>query len=449
MKRPWAVLAIALTLYSGCRPSPEPPQTMNTPLAAVGRVSSREFRDEYRGFGTVAQRSSTDVVSEVSGRVVEIFVEEGQVVFAGTPLSQIDDFSLQVSRIQTEAQFDSARTELQLAEQRVIEGRRNVEGALIAIAKQEAELVRLGRRVETLENDLTDTERLAEVGGTPADKVESAREQLESARSQFTQGEFDLELQRIGYRDSDLSAVGLSPGTTEDERREALIELNTASLAAAREVAAAKVRGAQAELERIDSLLRRARVTSPVAGTVAVRHLEIGEQADERSPIVTIFDTSQVYIMIEVPERAIGRVAVGQRTNVRLRLGGLERSGPITLITPFVSAQTRTTMVRALLDNDDGAFIPGMFVEVVIDHGSSRELPALPRGAVLQEPTQSSVQVVRGERVFRQVVRLGDPADGVFPVVEGVREGDIVLRDFDPALPDGAGVRLQAGALYD
>ena len=86
---------------------------------------------------------------------------------------------------------------------------------------------------------------------------------------------------------------------------------------------------------------------------------------------------------------------------------------------------------------------------MVIDHGSSRELPALPRGAVLQEPTQSSVQVVRGERVFRQVVRLGDPADGVFPVVEGVREGDIVLRDFDPALPDGAGVRLQAGALYD
>ena len=449
MRMPWAPLLIALTLYSGCRRPPQPPQTINTPLVAAGRIASREFRDEYRGFGTVAQRSATDIVSEVSGRVVDLFVEEGQVVFVGTPLSQIDDFSLQVSRIQTEAKLDSAQTEFQLAEQRVIEGRRNVEGALIAIAKKEAELVRLLRRVKTLEKDLSDTERLAEVGGASEDKVESAREQLESARNQLTQGEFDLELQRIGYRDSDLAAVGLSPGTTEDDRREALIELNTASLAAAREVAAAQVRSAEAELKRIDSLLQRARVTSPVAGTVAVRHLEIGEQANERSPIVTIFDTSQVYIMIEVPERAIGRVAIGQQASARLRLGGLERSGPITLITPFVSAETRTTKVRALLENDDDAFIPGMFVEVVIDHGSSRKLPALPRDAVLQEPTQSSVQIVRTERVFRQVVQLGDPVEGVFPVLQGVKKGDIVLRDFDPSLPDGAAVRIQAEPLYD
>lgn len=449
MKRLIPVLAVVFASCSAQQQLPEAAQTIATPLVAVGQVSSREFRDEYRGFGTVAQRSATDVVSEVSGRVVDLFVEEGQVVFAGTPLAQIDDFSLQVSRIQTEAELDSAQTEFQLAQQRVVEGRRNVEGALIAIAKQEAEVARLAQRVTTLEQDLADTQRLAEVGGAPADQVESAREQLDSAHNQLTQGEFDLDLQRIGYRDSDLLAVGLSPGTTDEQRREALIQLNTASLVASREVAAARVRSAQAELERIDALLERARVTSPVAGTVAVRHLEIGEQADERSPIVTVFDTQQVYIMIEVPERAIGRVAIGQQTLARLRLGGLERNGPVTLITPFVSAETRTTMVRALLANNDGAFIPGMFVEVVIDHGTSRDYAALPRNAVLQEPTQSLVQVVRGERVFRQVVQLGDPVDGSFPAIEGVAEGDIVLRDFDPALPDGATVRVQRISLYD
>ncbi len=129
------------------------------------------------------------------------------------------------------------------------------------------------------------------------------------------------------------------------------------------------------------------------------------------------------------PEAQAASLAAG--APVVVTLAGLpDRSfaGRIDYVYPEVDLQTRTLRVRAVLDNKELLLKPGMFAEVVLDKGESREALLVPSEALIRTGTRSTVIVADGDGRFRPVeVRLGMQRDGHTEVLEGLEEGQKVV----------------------
>src|SRR6185436_2532395 len=87
-----------------------------------------------------------------------------------------------------------------------------------------------------------------------------------------------------------------------------------------------------------------------------------GEFIQAGTPVVILVRTDPLRLRLEVPERHIAGVRLGQ--NVRLRVEGSTNAIPakIARLSPALSEQNRMLLIEADVPNDDGALRPGQFV---------------------------------------------------------------------------------------
>jgi Cu(I)/Ag(I) efflux system membrane fusion protein len=169
--------------------------------------------------------------------------------------------------------------------------------------------------------------------------------------------------------------------------------------------------------------------SAPRDGIVLERNAIEGMRAQPGDVLFRIADTSIVWATIDVAERDLGGIAVGQAVSVRARgFPGRTFSGAIALIYPQVNRETRTARIRVELANPDAVLLPDMYVDADIDTGAPSAVLAIPEGAVLDTGTQQVVLVDKGEGRFEpRPVKLGVHGGGYVEVREGVAEGEPVV----------------------
>ncbi|WP_426523938.1 efflux RND transporter periplasmic adaptor subunit [Bradyrhizobium sp. McL0615] len=169
--------------------------------------------------------------------------------------------------------------------------------------------------------------------------------------------------------------------------------------------------------------------TSPRDGVVLERNVTEGMRAQPGGVLFRIADHSVVWAVVDVAERDLGSVAVGQRTIVRARsFPGREFSGKINVIYPQITKETRTARVRVELSNPDLLLIHDMYVDAEIETGSAESVLAIPESAVLDSGSRQAVLVDKGEGRFEpREVKLGHRGEGFVEVREGLAEADPVV----------------------
>jgi len=169
--------------------------------------------------------------------------------------------------------------------------------------------------------------------------------------------------------------------------------------------------------------------TSPRDGIVLERNAIEGMRAQPGDVLFRIADHSLVWAIVDVAERDLGSVAVGQRTIVRARsFPGREFSGKINVIYPQITKETRTARVRVELANPDLLLIHDMYVDAEIETGSAEPVLAIPESAVLDSGSRQAVLVDKGEGRFEpREVKLGHRGEGYVEVREGLAEADPVV----------------------
>ncbi len=169
--------------------------------------------------------------------------------------------------------------------------------------------------------------------------------------------------------------------------------------------------------------------SAPRDGVVLERNAVEGMRAQPGDVLFRVADTSVVWAMIDVAERDLGSLAVGQPVTVRARsFAGREFSGTITVIYPQVNRETRTARVRIELKNPDLALLPDMYVDAKIDIGSQQPVLAVPESAVLDTGSRQAVFVEKGEGRFEpREVKPGRRGEGYVEIREGLAEGDPVV----------------------
>ncbi len=120
--------------------------------------------------------------------------------------------------------------------------------------------------------------------------------------------------------------------------------------------------------------------SAPRDGVVLERTAIEGMRAQPGDVLFRIADTSVVWALIDVAERDLGALSVGQPVTVHARsYPGREFAGKVSMIYPQVNKDTRTARIRIELSNPDFALLPDMYVDAEIDTGSQQPCSPFPR----------------------------------------------------------------------
>ena len=169
--------------------------------------------------------------------------------------------------------------------------------------------------------------------------------------------------------------------------------------------------------------------SAPRNGIVLERNAVEGMRVQPGDTIFRLADISVVWTVIDIAERDISRIKVGQTASVRARgYPGRTFDGKVTAIYPQMNKETRTVRVRIELPNADLALLPDMYVDAEVGIGIPEPVVVVPDSAVLDSGQRQVVLIDKGEGRFepRDVV-VGFRAGGLTEIREGVAEGDLVV----------------------
>lgn len=171
---------------------------------------------------------------------------------------------------------------------------------------------------------------------------------------------------------------------------------------------------------------------APLEGVVVERPAFPGMEVrpDSGTPLVTVADLGRLWVVADVYERDVGRVAAGQAATVRLTAEpGHAFAARVQHVGELVDPATRTVKVRLEVKNPGLELKPEMFARVVIQ-GTASPTPTLtvPSAAVLSDGDASSVVVAQGEgRYAKRTIEVGGEQDGRVRVLSGLRAGEQVV----------------------
>jgi len=168
---------------------------------------------------------------------------------------------------------------------------------------------------------------------------------------------------------------------------------------------------------------------APRDGIVLERNAIEGMRAQPGDVLFRVADISVVWAMIDVAERDLGSLALGQAVIVKARsFPGREFSGKIAVVYPQLNRETRTARVRVELTNADSILLPDLYVDAEIETGSPQPVLAVPESAVLDTGSRQAVFVERGQGRFEpRDVKLGHRGGGYVEVREGISEGELIV----------------------
>jgi multidrug resistance efflux pump len=299
-------------------------------LALAGYYAWSAHRARYDYAGTIETRE-IQVGSKVGGRVTTVPVEEGNAVKAGSLLVAFEDDDLKAQRIEAAAAVDQAQANLD----RMVRGNRPEEiveaEAAAATNRAALEEAKNGPRQQDIAQAQADFDaaradalnaeifykRMEKLLADDAisrqdfdnarDKRDSAVQHAESARQKLAEFQAgtrpeDLASAESRYKQSEAAAVLARKGSRSED------------IAASR----AQLASAQGKLAQIDVALKEAELTAPADGIVETVSVRPGDLVPAGRIVLTMLETTQLWVMVYIPETDLARVHVGQSATIRV-----------------------------------------------------------------------------------------------------------------------------------
>ncbi len=167
---------------------------------------------------------------------------------------------------------------------------------------------------------------------------------------------------------------------------------------------------------------------SPITGTVMEKMAVEGQYVSEGTELYRLADLSTVWLMVQVYEYELGRLAVGMPAEVTVAaLRGRTLRGRIAFIDPVLDRDARSAGVRIALPNPGGELKPGMFADARLEIPAAPSI-VVPRSALIDTGTRRVVYVETSPNVFAaREVKVGDASGDRVAILDGLVEGDRVV----------------------
>lgn len=211
-------------------------------------------------------------------------------------------------------------------------------------------------------------------------------------------------------------------------------------------------KSAEAQVGEIQATIDKKTIRAPFTGVLGLRQVNLGQYLAAGQAIVPLQALNPIYVNFGVPQQIAPQVHSGRVLKVTSDdLPGAAFAGRVTALDSVINETTRNIQVQATLPNPAGKLRPGMFVQVQVVLGASRDVITLPASAINYAPYGDSVFVVteltdpkgkmyRGVR--QQFVKVDGSRGDQVAVVSGVNPGDEVVTSGVFKLRNGAAVTI-------
>ncbi|MWW26002.1 efflux RND transporter periplasmic adaptor subunit [Algibacter lectus] len=176
-------------------------------------------------------------------------------------------------------------------------------------------------------------------------------------------------------------------------------------------------------------------VYATVSGTVSEKLVEQGDYIKQGQPLLKIANLSTVWANFDVYENQIDLFKKGQEISVTTNAyANKEFKAKVDFIDPVLDTRTRTVKLRAVLNNKQDIFKPGMFVEGKVKGMTSNkeEVLTIPSTAVLWTGERSVVYIKTdtNQPVFEmRIITLGNQIGDNYEVLEGLKIDDEIVTN--------------------
>ena len=373
------VVALAAGAWFYLRPKP----TEITTVVAEAESSGPSLGTSVlNASGYVVARRMATVSSKVTGKVLEIYVEEGMEVKKNQVLARLDPENSSTMLTMAERELEAARRNLTEIEVRLADARRNLE------------------RNETLVKQQLVSQTALETSRAEANAL-AAR--LAASEAQVKVSESSLAMRRIDYNDLNVRAPFDGVVISKDAQPGEMISPMSAGGGFTRTGIATIVdmSSREVEVDVNEAYINRVKSNQRVEAT-----LDAYPDAPLAAHVVNIVPTAD-----------------RTKATVRVRIG-FEKLEPQIL--PDMGIKVR--------------FLDDQPVQPVATQGPRIRVPAV---AVQKVEGESYVWVVSGERVERRAVTLGPESEGTIEIRAGVNSGDELVSPVVQGLVDGGKVKLK------
>ncbi|MCP4297512.1 MAG: efflux RND transporter periplasmic adaptor subunit [Proteobacteria bacterium] len=249
-------------------------------------------------------------------------------------------------------------------------------------------------------------------------QIEQLKNQLEQAKLNVKTGEKELEKAKAGGRKEEVQAQE------------------------------SEIKALSANLNMAKSNLQYTNLKIPFRGVISKRHVSNFEQIGAGTPIYTLVDMKEIEVQISIPDSLISNFHQGQKVRVNfLSLPKKFFTGEVNKIGISADQRTLTFPVFVKLSNPGNKVRPGMTANVTVQIAANiRSFPTIPIYTILQDKVDNTKFVwlldESTQTVKRQEVLLGSLQAEEVEIIQGIKEGDILITAGIHKIRENMKVRL-------
>ncbi|MGA9353698.1 MAG: efflux RND transporter periplasmic adaptor subunit [Terriglobales bacterium] len=356
----------------------------------LAKVEKGDLAKSVVATGKIEPITKVEVKSKASGIVKKLYVDYGDHVKQGQVLAELDKDEIQ-------ARVDQARAQ--------------VEGSEASLNGSKADLVRArvdaeGPDVPLLKRALERAQGMAKEGVVSASALDDAQKNYELALNKQNVAKAQLQVLQ--------AKIGQAQGQVSQDH---------------------------ANLKQLEEQLAYTTIESPLDGIVLSRDVEIGDAVSSilvlgstATLVMTLGDTSEVYVKGKVDESDIGKVYLGQPARIKVEsFKDKTFTGKVTKISPMgVEKDNVTTFeVRVSINNPEGMLKAMMTANAEIILDEHKNVLQIPEGAIIYDKDKNaSVEIPdsKGKDGKKKIaVNIGISNGAKTELLKGLKEGDQVV----------------------
>lgn len=383
--------------------------------------------------------------------IVLLFAIAGAVYFTGRPDADIPVKTISVTRGDFTVSISAATTATVKSEREInISTQRS--GKLTFFSLKEGDAVTKGHVVARLDNreaslGAAQTEailrqskdRLAQIQAEIDMARESSTAQIAESKASLDEASSDLERKKklftrgmISQQEQDgaVRAEGVARGRYENAMANRTQErIKSEELTGAR----SRVRELEATLGLANLQVEYGTVHSPIDGVVSKKLVEQGEFVAIGAPLFKLTNPRDLYIEVAIDEFDAKYLRLNQEARVRMdAFPGKEFTGKVTLVSPIVigeKQQTRTFLVRVILDDKSVSIVPGMSADVEIVAEKIAGVISIPTSSIVEKEQRKMVYVIKEGKAVLTPVTRGITTWNATEIKSGLTEGQKIVSN--------------------
>ena len=356
----------------------------------LAKVERGDLAKSVVATGKIEPITKVEVKSKASGIVKKLYVDYGDRVKKGQILCELD-------RDEIQARVDQARAQMEASDASL-----SATKADLARAKVDAE----GPDVPLLKRAYERAQGMAKEGVVSASALDDAEKNYELALNKQNVAKAQLQVLQ--------AKIGQAQGQLSQDR---------------------------ANLKQLEEQLSYTTIESPLDGIVLSRDVQTGDAVSSilvlgstATLVMTLGDTSEVYVKGKVDESDIGKVYLGQPARIKVEsFKDKTFTGKVTKISPMgVEKDNVTTFeTRVSINNPEGVLKAMMTANAEIILEEHKNVLQIPEGAILYDKDKNaSVEIPdpkAKEGKKKMAVNIGISNGAKTELLGGLKEGDQVV----------------------